>query len=222
MLLPPAANACPRISAGGSSERSSFAATFLPGTLWWLPPRVCAQRRSGCFGALPPGTRLVYRAPSRGAGRGRPRETIPRPPRAPPLCPCSPVWGGGGEASSRYRLAVLYRMAPAVPPSTLQNRVGGSRAFVACCVSWTMSGVAPVLVHGMRLVVCLSYCCFFLSSGSPCSFLSTPRVLSSSPCMSPRRFVCRCCLWVSAVPVFLSTSTACCTMLKVHYVNIKC
>ena len=158
LLLPPAASARPRISAGGSSERSSFAATFLPGTLWWLPPRVCAQRRSGCFGALPPGTRLVYRAPSRGAGRGRPRETIPRPPRAPPPYALVPRFGGGGgETSSRYRLVVPSRMAPAVPPSTLQNRVGGSRAFVACCVSWTMSGVAPVLVHGMRLVVCLSY-----------------------------------------------------------------
>ena len=119
LLLPPAANACPRISAGGSSERSSFAATFLPGTLWWLPPRVCAQRRSGCFGALPPGTRLVYRAPSRGAGRGRPRETIPRPPRAPPPMPLFPGlggrWGGFLSLPSRGTLSDGSRRAPLDP-----------------------------------------------------------------------------------------------------------
>ena len=119
LLLPPAANACPRISAGGSSERSSFAATFLQGTLWWLPPRVCAQRRSGCFGALPPGTRLVYRAPSRGAGRGRPRETIPRPPRAPPPMPLFPGlggrWGGFLSLPSRGTLSDGSRRAPLDP-----------------------------------------------------------------------------------------------------------
>ena len=125
LLLPPAASARPRISAGGSSERSSFAATFLPGTLWWLPPRVCAQRRSGCFGALPPGTRLVYRAPSRGAGRGRPRETIPRPPRAPPYA-LVPRFGG---AVGRLPLVTVSRYSigwlPPCPPRPCRIGWGG-------------------------------------------------------------------------------------------------
>ena len=68
--------------------------TFRPGTLWWLPPRVCTQGRRGYFGVLPPGTRLVDRAPSRGADGGRLRDSNPEPPDgASHLIPRWEEWG---------------------------------------------------------------------------------------------------------------------------------
>ena len=48
---PPRHIAHPRKSTKGSGSRSPTS-TFCLGTIWWLPPRVCAQGQRGCFGFL--------------------------------------------------------------------------------------------------------------------------------------------------------------------------